>query len=257
MLLPILFIVAAIAIAAGAVLQESLLAAKTAMHERATRYAETGVARAVSDYVVTFYPQGACAPAGACPFTLTTVARFSASSSQPSGGPGGNPDTATAEQRLWLREHRVSAAIEAVVTGPGGDVQATRARFITMRVYGTAPYATVIGVRDFASPAGASTAAQGDSGGTPPTQQSNGKEPNPRIPDGYSDTRIQVHLVCRRWQSGSGIHNWTPGNEGLPWGVQNATGAFEIECTQKDADISTFGDERWSNGDENSGAWTR
>jgi hypothetical protein len=278
MLLPILFIVAAIAIATGTALEAGFLATKAAAHDRATGYAEVGVGRAVADYTsyiqryvrangtegvwpppdASFYPQSACTPpASGCPFTVTTVARFSATSGGAGGGPSGTQSTATDEQRLWLREHRISAAVEATVTGPGGDVQATRTRFVTMRVYATAPYATVVGVRDITSSAGGSVAAQGDSGGTSPTQQHSAKQPNPWNPDAYSDTRIQVHLACRRWQSGSGIHNWPPGNEGLPWGVQNTGGAFEIECTQNDADISTYGDERWNSGDEGSAGWTR
>jgi hypothetical protein len=143
------------------------------------------------------------------------------------------------------------------VTGPEGSVQATRSRLVTMRVYGTAPYATVVGVRDIASSAGGPVAAQGDSGGTGPSGQTPGKQPNSNNPDAYSDTRIAVHMACKRRQPGSGIHDWPPGNEGLPWGVQNAAGAFEIECTQSDADVSTYTAEQWDDADRGTTNWSR
>jgi hypothetical protein len=276
MLLPILFIVAVLTIAASTALESSFLGAKAAAHDRAARYAEVGVVRGVADYAdyiqhyvkangtegvwpppeVAFYPQSACSvPAGsACPFTVTTAAHFSASST--GGGPGG-PDPAIDEQRLWIREHRISAAVQAVVTGPDGSLRATRTRLVTMRVYGTAPYATIVGVRDISSSAGGPIVAQGDSGGTAPSQQSPGKRPNPSNPDAFSDTRIQIHLACSRRQPGTGIHNTPPGNDSLPWGVQNATGAFEIECTQGDSDVGSYAQEGWDDGDRGFSNWSR
>jgi hypothetical protein len=279
MLLPILFIVAVLTVVASTTLEAGFLGAKAAAHERATRYAEIGTVRSVADYTdyiaryvkangtegvwpppaVAFYPESACTvPTGsACPFTLTTAARFSANSTSSKGGGPGGADSANDEQQLWIREHRISAAVQAVVTGTDGSLLATRTRLVTMRVFGTAPYATVVGVRDIESSTGGPIVAQGDSGGTAPSHESRAKRPNPNNPDAFSDTRIQMHLACRRWQSGTGIHNTPPGNERLPWGVQNTTGAFEIECTQGDSDIGTYGREHWDDGDRGSSSWSR
>jgi hypothetical protein len=155
------------------------------------------------------------------------------------------PDAAANLQGSIIDEQRISAIVSVQLSGPAGAA-ATRMRFLTYRVFATAPYAIVSGSRDITTVDGSAAAAQGDSGGI-----AGGA--------GADDTRIHIRLTCRTITPNVvpfGNDQQAPGNDALPWG-NAAQSAYETPCSTPDAPVDAFRDERWHNGDANPTGWTQ
>jgi hypothetical protein len=131
---------------------------------------------------------------------------------------------------------------------------------LTYRVFNSAPYAIVSGVRDGTTVNGLASSAQGDTSGTKALSlQGPGAGDNPAPsttrPNYYRDSTLKMLVTCSTINDLSRPQA-APGNEGTPWGV-NAQG-FELPCqvdrtVDKNALINqTF----WENGNDNVGGWT-
>jgi hypothetical protein len=255
MLVPIVFIVAFMLALTGALLENSLRAAKDSLHAAVARYSQAAIADGVADFthgLASFvarhgasgpWPDGtsssiakpvcAAGPTAACPFRYVISATITAASS---AGDSTGADAVADLQATAIDEQRVSAVVTATVIGPSGARLGARTRFLTYRVFGAAPYAVISGSRDIATVNGAQAAAQDDSGGAPGAGSA---------ASGLDDTRIHVRLTCS-----------SAGNDGLPWG--NAQGeANEAPCVQPDVPADAFRNVRWRNGDTNASGWTQ
>lgn len=272
MLVPIVFIVALLAALTGAVLENSIRAERVEQHAAVARYSDVAIADGVADFthgLARFVEQhGTAGPwpakparsalkpacdtsaAQRCPFRYYVTATITAASAAGASGDGG---AAANLQAAVIDEQRVSAVVNATMTGASGARLGTRTRYLTYRVFATAPFAVISGSRDPATVGGAQPDVQGDSGGlsgTPGGAQEHAA---------FDDTRIHVRLTC-----GTIITNVVPnvndqqvaGNRGLPWG-NAANAAHEAPCTSPDAPGDAFRDERWLNGDANATGWTR
>jgi hypothetical protein len=272
-LVPIVFIVAFIVTLTGAVLENNLRAAKGTLNAAVARFSDVTMTDGVADFthglarVVrlngaggpwSFEPstsalKSSCAAAltADCPFRYRIRATITAGSGSAASGAG---DSASNLQAAIINEQRVSASVTVTIVGSTGATLGTRTRFLTYRVFDTAPYAVISGSRDSATVNGAASAAQGDSGGAAGTPVADAASPG-----GFDDTRIHVRLTCRTI-----IENVVPfsndqqpaGNDGLPWG-NAAQAAYEAPCPAVDAAADIFRDEQWGNGDTNSSGWTQ
>jgi len=275
MLVPIVFIVAFMLALTGALLENSARGAKIALDAAVARYSDITMADAVADFThglaavverngaggpwsyepSTSAPKSACAAQTqpSCPFHYRIRATITAGSGT---GASGGADSASNLQAAVINEQRVSASVTVTIVGSTGAMLGARTRFLTYRVFDTAPYAIVSGSRDSATAIGAASAAQGDSGGAAGTS---GADPASPAPSGFDDTRIHVRLTCR-----TVITDVVPfandqqpaGNDGLPWG-NAAQAAYEAPCPAADASADVFRDERWGNGDTNATGWTQ
>jgi hypothetical protein len=276
-LVPIVFIVAFMLALTGALLENSMRAARQTLDAAVARYSDVTMADGVADFthglarVVRISGAGgpwshkasfsalksSCPPeaAASCPFRYRIRATITAGSS--SGAPGG-ADAASNLQAAVINEQRVSASVTVTIVGASGAALGTRTRFLTYRVFDTAPYAVISGSRDSATVNGVASAAQGDSGGAPGSPAGGAESPD-AVPPHADDTRIHVRLTCR-----TVIDNVVPfsndqqpaGNGGLPWG-NAAQAAYEAPCPSADAAADVFREERWDNGDTNSSGWTQ
>ncbi len=261
MLVPILFLVAFAAALAGVVLENGLVASRTALHASVARYSDAAVGTGVADFTAGLaafverhgsrgpWPvntsrsaeRAVCAGA-ACPYRYVVTARITDTAGSDGATTGADRDAATNLQTAVIAEQRLSAVVSVTLRSAAGISLGTRTRFLTYRVFGTAPYAVVTGVRDSATVAGSQSAAQGDSGGA----------------TGVADTRIHVRLTCRTAIAGVVPFvndQQTAGNDGLPWG-NHAQGAYEAPCHTRDEPVDAFRDGRWTNGDAAASGWT-
>jgi hypothetical protein len=272
-----LFIVAFMVALTGALLETSILGAKAAQNAAITRYSDVTIADGVADFtrgLATLGPAHAtrgpgprgtsrsavrsgCAPdAAACPFSYTISATITAASNDGDSLGDGDSiagDSALNVQAAAIDEQRVSARVTTSVMGPESTTLGTRTRFLTYRVFMTAPYALVSGSRDGATVIGAAAAAQGDSGGA-----ASATGARPAGPATFDDTRIHVRLACATVTAAVVPFvndQQLAGNDGLPWG--NAPrAAYEAPCASPDAPVDDFVDERWTNGDTDASGWT-
>jgi hypothetical protein len=275
LLIPIVFIVAFLLTLTGALLENDLRAAKVTLHMAVARYSDITIADGVADFThglahvvqragasgpwsyepSTSALKPACAVAAAqrCPFRYRIRATITAASGT---GAAGGADAASNLQAAVINEQRVSALVTVTIIGETATILGARTRFLTYRVFDTAPYAVISGSRDIATVNGTNAAAQGDSGGASGSPASGAPA---RAPTELDDTRIHVRLTCR-----TVIANIVPfsndqqaaGNDGLPWG--NAPhAAYETPCPADDAPADVFRDERWGNGDTNASGWTQ
>jgi len=271
-LLPIGFLLTFMLTLTGALLANGLRAAKIAQHADVARYSAVTIADGVADFThglaqfVALHGSGgpwplkpshsalrsACSADAACPFEYAVSGVITAASAASTSGADAAPNL----QAAAIDEQRVSAIVTVSIIGRAGVTVGTRTRFLTYRVFTTAPYAVISGSRDVAAPGGApSSGAQGDTGGT-------AGDPAPIDPAATpppGDTRIHVRLTC-----GTVSPNVVPfandqqaaGNDGLPWG-DTAQAAHESPCVGADAWADDFRDEHWGNGDANASGWTR
>jgi hypothetical protein len=258
MLAPIVFLLALLLALTGGFLEASLRAAKVTLQTAVARDSEVAITDGVADLTGALarfvelhgttgpWPQqtaasaahplcsatapGAAGETGAvrCPLTYTIRASITSASDAQAGS---GADGATNLQAAVIDEQRVSAVVTVTIDGPGGTL-ATRTRFLTYRVFETAPYAVVSGSRDSTTVEGTQAAAQGDTGGAA----------------SGADTRIHVRLICRPASAN--------GNDGLPWG-NAAQAAYETACLAPDTPADAFRSERWTNGDTNASGWTQ
>jgi hypothetical protein len=266
-LVPIVFIIAFMLTLTGALLENDLRDAKVTLDATVARYSDVTMSDGVADFTHGLaglvQRNGASGPwphepsisalkstcavtdTTSCPFRYRIQATITAGSSSAASG---GADPASNLQAAVIDEQRVSARVTVTIVGPAGAVLGTRTRFLTYRVFETAPYAVISGSRDSATVNGANSAAQGDSGGSPGTPASGT----------FDDTRIHVRLTCR-----TVTDNVVPftndqqpaGNDGLPWG-NAAQAAYEAPCAGADTPADVFRDENWGNGDTNSTGWT-
>jgi type II secretory pathway pseudopilin PulG len=296
---------------AGALLTSSLVSAKVAIHEAATRHVATALARGTDDFSrwaanfvytnradaqwpaqpQTTAPEAACGAGFAaptvqtppCAFFVTTTYHVTGSTTVPlgNGGPAGN---ATAQNlQTLVDEQRISADVTATITNASGTVLGAGTRELTLRVFDAPPYAIVTGTRDVSTVLGSEHAAEGDTGGADEDSRSLAQgdgSPDTANPSSYKDTVINVTMTCTNSpansdQSNPNNDNHAPGNEGLPWGVQDVHGGFEAPCLPtygiaqvpvdahipKDGSYSVgafAGPRTWSNGSQASGsAWAQ
>jgi len=272
MLVPIVFIVAFLTALTGALLESSLLAAKAADSAAVARNSDVAIADGVADFthgLAAFvalhggagpWPQhtsysaqkSGCAAADAqqCPFRYIIGGTITNASDANAAAPG-TPDAAQNLQAAAIDEQRVSAIVSVTFVTPGSSAVGTRTRFLTYRVFDTAPYAVISGSRDMTTENGTQSAAQGDSGGAAAALDSQAA--------GFDDTRIHVRLTCDTVIKGVipfANDQQAAGNDGLPWG-NAAQAAYETPCTSSDAPADAFRDERWTNGDANTSGWTQ
>jgi hypothetical protein len=271
MLVPIVFIVAFMLALTGALLENSLRGAKVTLQAAVARYSDVAIADGVADFthglaeVVRLNgasspwpheasrsaPKSGCGSVLPCPFRYTIRAAITSASGD--GTAGG--DAAQNLQAAFINEQRVSAIVTVSLTAAAGTPLGTRTRFLTYRIFDSAPYAVISGSRDIATVNGARSSAQGDSGGAAGSAPAVDSLPGAA----FDDTRIHVRLTCR-----TAIENLVPfsndqqiaGNDGLPWG-NAAQAAYEAPCTGADAAADIFRDERWGNGDTNPSGWTQ
>jgi hypothetical protein len=271
-LVPIVFIVAFLTALTGVLLENSVRADRVEQHAAVDRYSDVAIADGVADFthgLAGFVERhGTAGPwprnpaqsplksacesisTAACPFRYAITATITAASAADAGS---GTDAATNLQAAVIDEQRVSAIVSATVTGPAGNPLGTRTRYLTYRVFDTAPFAVISGSGDSAAANGAQSSAEGDSGGA-----AGGPARTPKG-DELEDTRIHVLVTC-----GTIIPNvvanvndqQVAGNRGLPWG-NAANAAHETACQTKETSADVFRDERWLNGDGNSSGWTR
>jgi hypothetical protein len=262
-LLPIVFVIAFMLALTGALLENSLRTAKSTLAAAVARYSDVALADGVADFTAglaqvvrlrgastswshepsTSGLKSGCsaAPAQRCPFRYTI--RASVTSASDTGAASG-VDAAPNLQAAVIDEQRVSALVSVTIVGTAGTPLGTRTRFLTYRVFDTAPYAVISGSRDIATVNGTRSAAQGDSGGAAGSAD---------------DTRIHVRLTCRTVIAdlvAFSNDQQVAGNDGLPWG-NTAQAAYEAPCAGADAPADVFRDERWGNGDTNDSGWTQ
>jgi hypothetical protein len=275
MLLPVVFIMALMLALTGALLENSLQAAKSASTSSVAQFSDVAIADGVADVtsglaqVVRIHGastswsgeastsalKSGC-NAGAtqsCPFRYTIRATVTSASSASTPAQGSDP--ANNLQAAAIDEQRVSALVTVAIVGENGALLGTRTRFLTYRIFDTAPYAVISGSRDLATVNGTRSAAQGDSGGASGATAPGGGSPAA----GIDDTRIHVRLTCRTVIAG--VVPFTndqqvAGNDGLPWG-NAANAAYEAPCAGPDAPADDFRDERWGNGNTNRSGWTQ
>lgn len=265
---------------AAAVSTAGVMSAKIAMHDAVARYLDAAVIDAVADFTagVQRYVQRDGANAGwqrdatpsrsprisacdgsvsppQCPYSYQIEAQITGSLNGP---PVAGAALATARnlQHAVIDEGRISARVTVILyPREGGQPRGSRTRYLTLRVFETAPYAVVSGVREGTTVDGALAFAQGDSAGTAAVAGSDKPAPDPSDPERYRDTTIKVKLTCRT-RNAAGNLQAAPGNDGLPWGV--SAPAFERECpANPDMDGDRFTPARpWLSGDANATGWT-
>ncbi len=217
----------------------------------------------------------------ACPFAYTFAWSIAGHTNASVAVAPGGPDTAENLQRAVIDEERVAGSVTVRLLDRHGQLVATRTRFVTLRVFDTAPYAIVSGVRESDTLDGTRTAAQGDTGGTPARAGAgvlaDAPSPDPANPDRYRDTRIKVDMDCVEQspsfdENNPYADNSTAGDDGLPWGVSGS--AFEVPCNPGYANqitqnappgkeyptnpfpLDAFAQASWATGDNSNGAWS-
>jgi hypothetical protein len=275
-LVPIIFIVALMLALTGAVLENAAHAERVEQHAAVASYSNVSIADGVADFShglaqfverrgtggpwprkpIVSALKSACDARAAqdCPFRYYITATITAASAETETS---GSDAAPNLQAAVIGEQRVSAIVSVTVTGSTGTPElGTRTRYLTYRVFETAPFAMISGSGDTAAANGTQSEAQGDSGGSAGDQTPGASKQ--RAAD-FDDTRIHVRLTC-----GTVIPGVVPnvndqqvaGNDGLPWG-NTANAAHEAPCTTTETPADVFRDEQWTNGDTNSTGWTR
>jgi hypothetical protein len=264
-LLQTLISIVIIVLLSSALFTGTLVSAKVALHESATREVQLALARGTDDFtrwaanyvyrnhanaewppsLQTTVPQPICdsiqptKPTSAtCGLFEMATYRVTGSTTSPSPrSVAGESDQDTAENlQTAVDEQRISAEVTSTVTTASGAVLGTGTRELTLRVFDVPPWAIVTGTRDLSSVLGSLRAAEGDTGGARPSQLvSAHKAPNLSAPGGYIDTAIGVTLTCANSALNSDQQsplsdNQPPGNNNMPWGVQAIRQAFEAPC---------------------------
>jgi hypothetical protein len=194
-------------------------------------------------------PIGAEGGAQRCRFAVLVNAAFVASTRSAQG-----PSLARDVQAQHGFERRVSVEIEVAVTPSGsastGSAIVRQSRFVTLRTFANAPFASVTGVRDIGSTLAASGAGQGDSAGSNASAA------------GYrdaSDTAVHLQLDCKqgfnaRGRTGTPPVTAGPSLEGLPGGKG---WAVEPPCDLPRESVDDFQTQRWNAGSEDASGWSR
>jgi hypothetical protein len=261
MLIQSLLTIAIIALLAGTILTSSLVAARTAIHEQASRNVEaaldrgtavftTWAARFVQSHTATGswpLPEQATAPesmcesmAGSCHLAANIAFRITGSSAVGNSTPGSTGSDEALNLQTLIHEQRISAEVMATVTNDSGVPLGSGTREVTARVFDASPWIVVTGARDATTVLGSVHAAEGDTAGTTATAAQGVADPavtpDPQHPSNFRTTVINVTMTCNNSvansnQSNPRLDNRAPGNRNLPWGVQLRHGAYETPCS--------------------------
>jgi hypothetical protein len=163
-------------------------------------------------------------------------------------------------QSAVIDEQRVSAQVTVRLYDHQSDkVLGSRTRYLTYRVFNSAPYAIVSGVRDGTTVNGLASSAQGDTSGTQALTITTGTvvdNPTPKTdtPNRYRDSRLQIQINCSMINDASRAQA-SPGNEGTTWGV-SAPG-IELPCSPNETfNANGFLDRSsWQNGNAQLTGW--
>ena len=149
-------------------------------------------------------PAPSCAsvrPDGTCALTVT-VAIASTTTQRISGTTAGDDCTATCAQNLQgndaVAEGRLSVRVTASASGPNGTVFASRDRYAIFRTTRTAPYASLIGMRDASGEGVAAGASEGDDAGTPALTT---------VDVRYVNAATGASMAGNAWRSGAWEHD--------------------------------------------------
>lgn len=268
MLLQTLVSILIVVLLSGALLTGTLISAKVALHEAATRHVQIALAggtgdleRWAADYVYrnhasaqwptslqTTAPQPIChsiqvidaTTQASCSLFETTTYRVTGSTTEPTAGnEAGSSTLATADNlQTAVDEQRISAEVTATITNATGTVLGTGTRELTVRVFDVPPWAIVTGARDVTTVIGSVHAAEGDTAGVDANgapSDSYNATPDPVNPSQYKNTVIYAKMTCTNSvangdQGNPKIDNQPPGNNDMPWGVQAIGRAFEAPC---------------------------
>jgi hypothetical protein len=268
----------------GTILTQAVVASKIALQASVARYLEAAAGDGVADltagmqYYVKYAGSAGPWQAGAgesrspkrpvcaetvapdeCPFTYDIAARVTGSTTA-SSATGAGTDVAINLQSAVIDEQRVSAQVTVRLYPRQSDKAiGSRTRYLTYRVFNSAPYAIISGVRDGTTENGLATSAQGDTSGAPPLLQpaAGSERPIPDIanPDLYRDTTIKLSVTCSTINPAIEPQA-PPGNEGLPWGV-DAENGYELSCNGGESlQLDMFSAERsWQNGNTRDLRW--
>jgi hypothetical protein len=241
----------------GTILTQAVVASKVALQASVARYLEAAAGDGVADltagmqYYVKYAGSAGPWQAGSgesrsprrpvcaetvapdeCPFTYDIAAHVTGSTTA-SPATGAGTDVALNLQSAVIDEQRVSAQVTVHLYPRQSDKAiGSRTRYLTYRVFNSAPYAIISGVRDGTSDNGLATSAQGDTSGTPAKPVlgpglADAHTPRTDAPDAYRDSRLQIQMVCSTINDPSQPQA-SPGNEGTMWGV-SAPG-IELPC---------------------------
>ncbi len=267
------------------ILMQSLVASKIALQTAVSRYLEAETSDGIADLTtgIQYYvkhagaagpwqiangesrsPQrSACGEALAteqCPYVYDVAARITGSSTG-SHGDGGT-DVAWNLQSSVVDEQRVSAQVTVrLYAHESQRMLGSRTRYLTYRVFNSAPYAIVSGVRDGTTINGLASSAQGDTSGTVSATLVSGAQhgdvlqPNVLYPERYRDTTVKVRIECATMNDTAHLQS-APGNEGTPWGTSSS--GFELPCSAGIFDsLDKLSSQRsWQNGNMNSTGWS-
>jgi hypothetical protein len=268
----------------GTILTQAVVASKLALQTAVAHYLEAAIGDGVADLTggMQYYVKHAgaagpwqsgtaeshsprrpvCAQTIApdeCPFTYDVAARITGATTTGAPG-GGDTDVAMNLQSAVIDEQRVSAQVTVRLYARQSEkIVGSRTRYLTYRVFNSAPYAIVSGVRDGTTVNGLASSAQGDTSGTPAmpldnTQVGDILRPSTTRPMAYRDSTVKIQITCSTINDPAQLQS-SPGNEGTPWGI-SAQG-FELPCESGNAiDANSFSRRFWKNGNADLGGWT-
>jgi hypothetical protein len=252
-ILQALLSIAIATVIAGAILTSALVNANVAAHQAATRLATAALSRGTDEFVnwaqryvakhgsATTWPTTPIVdqPVAACETSVSTMPceTYVTNEYQIRGSEAGStkgPDPATNLQSA-LTEQRISAIITSDIA-KNANLVASASQLVTVRIFNSAPFAILTGIRDKHADSGPELADEGDSGGyRDPGALSHRSTPNPQQPMNVQDTTISVTMSCTNSKQNSdmanpGADDFPPGNDGLPWGATGGRG-YESPCT--------------------------
>jgi hypothetical protein len=262
-LLQTLISIVIIVLLSGALFTGTLISAKVALHESATRHVQLALARGTDDFtrwaansvyrnhanaqwpsnLETTVPQPLCdstqpTEPATCELSETSTYRVTGSTTNPMPRNSAVYSAQDKAENLQttVDEQRISAEVTSTVTTAAGAVLGTGTRELTLRVFDVPPWAIVTGTRDLSSVLGSLQSTEGDTGGVRPLKFDQlVKAPDPSHPGAYTDTAISVTMTCANSALNSDEQiplndNRPPGNNDMPWGVQAIRRAFEAPC---------------------------
>jgi hypothetical protein len=233
MLMQSLVVIAAMLVLTGSILLETLLTARSSLHQAMAARTQTAMTDATASFVqwaqqqVATYGAGNAAawPAQSAPLqdnNICPVASATTGSTPPpctfaafdtwqirgstngsSATTNGTPVPGIADaQNLapTVNEQRLAATITVRITDPTGRrTYADRTRDATARIFEAPPYVVVTGERDVTAEVGSIHADEGDTGGAAQPgglSRQNYSSPNPYFPADDTDTRIITSIDC-------------------------------------------------------------